>query len=102
MRAHVVAIMFLLTACASQPQITGPYASRLSDVDIQQIRLLVLKEPNTDHRLAAIEAIRPDKAWVKVGGLDSSGARYNRFLVLKRDGKWIVHPYSPAEIELVR
>jgi hypothetical protein len=89
------------SGCATPLQIVGPYASRLSAADIQEIKVLVAKQPDTDRRLVELEATRPDKVWVKVGGFDTSGgSRYNRFIVIRRAGRWIVHPYSPAEIEL--
>jgi hypothetical protein len=101
MRARVLAVSLLLSACAASPQLVGPYPTRFSDADIQQIKLLISKNPDIDHRLARIEAVRSDKAWVKVGGPNRSGegSRYTRFIVVKRAGKWIVDPHSPVEAE---
>ena len=101
MRLCALLSVIAFSGCATPLQIVGPYASRLSAADIQEIKVLVAKQPDTDRRLVELEATRPDKVWVKVGGFDTSGgSRYNRFIVIKRAGRWIVDPYSPAEIEL--
>ena len=101
MRAQLLMVSFLLSGCVTPTQIVGPYAARLSDIDIQQIKLLISKDPEIDHRVAQIEAVRPNKAWVKVGGPNPSreGSRYTKFRVSKRDGQWITDPNSPVEVE---
>jgi hypothetical protein len=88
MRLHVFAMMLLLSACATPPpQILGRYARGLSEGDIQQIKLLVSKEPRIDHRLRKLEVIRPDKVEVETGNIEKVGWG---LVVIKRNGTWSI------------
>ena len=48
-------------ACAMQLQVAGPYASRLSDVDIQQIKHVISNRPEINPRLTKLEAVRLER-----------------------------------------
>ena len=66
MRTNLLAVALLLAACVAESvQVIGPYADRLSDADIQQIKLAASKDLNG--RLRKIEAFRRDKVRVQIG-----------------------------------
>jgi hypothetical protein len=97
-RISVIAAAFLLgasNAWAAPIRISGPYAKRLSEDDIQQIRTLVSKERGVDHRLKKIEAVSPEKVRIQTGGrtaVDSD--TYYDFSAHKRAGGWTIDPNS--------
>src|SRR5207244_5430284 len=94
----LIVATFALVAYAGPPQVGGQYANRLSKADVEQIKALVSKEPGIDHRLKAIEAIRPDKVHIQTGGKTAVDANtYNDFSVYKRTGKWAI---DAASIEI--
>jgi hypothetical protein len=94
MRAWIFAATLLVGACATPLQISGPYASRLSQADVQQIKLLVSKEPGLDHRLRRIEAIHSDKVRIQTGGIKTVGWGYDDFTAYKRGGRWVIDSNS--------
>ena len=58
----------LLVGCAVAPlRITGPYASRLSDADIQEIKAAVAAVSRISDRVRTIDAVRRDRVRVEVG-----------------------------------
>jgi len=92
MRTNLLAVALLLAACAAEPvQVVGLYADRLSDAEIQQIKLAASRDLH--ERLRKIEAIRRDKVRVETG----SESRYTRFTVIKRSGKWLVDQSAGVE-----
>ena len=94
----LVALALPLVAYGASLQISGPYANRLSQSDIQQITALVSKEPGIDHRLKRIEAVRPDKVHIQTGGGTAvDAATYNDFNAYKRAGRWAI---DTASIEI--
>jgi hypothetical protein len=98
MRIWLFAVALLLAACVTSTQIVGPYASRLSDRDIQQIKLLVSGRPDIDHGIRKLEVVRPDRVRVEAGHIDSLGGwRGTNFLVLKRNGQWLFDERSGLE-----
>lgn len=98
MRFKVLPVALVLSACAAQPlQVVGPYAARLSDSDIQQIKLLVAARPYLG-RIRKLEVARPDKVHVESGHTDSLGGwKGSGFFVIKRDGKWLIDETSGIE-----
>jgi hypothetical protein len=95
MRISVAVVALPLVAYAGPLQASGPYANRLSAADIQQITVLVSKEPHVDHRLKKIEAIRLDKVHIQTGGKTAvDTATYNDFNVYERAGKWVIDTSS--------
>jgi hypothetical protein len=90
MSAAVAAVAF-----AVSPQISGPYANRLSQGDIQQITALVAKEPGVDHRLKQIEAVHSDQVRIHTGGRTAvDSATWYDFKAYKRAGKWTIDTSS--------
>src|SRR6266446_9004161 len=50
MRRAMVSMILVLSGCVTPPtQITGRYATRLSNSDLQQIKRLVAGDPKLDH-----------------------------------------------------
>jgi len=97
-RISVAVVAVPLIAYAAPLQISGQYANRLSKADVEQLKALVSKEPGIDHRLKAIEAIRPDKVHIQTGGKTAVDTNtYNDFSVYKRTGKWAI---DTASIEI--
>jgi hypothetical protein len=99
MRISVIVATVLLSACVTPLQVTGPYASRLSEADIQQIKLLVSKRPHIEHRLRTLDVVRPGKIRVRTGGLKTVGSSYSNFTVVKRSGKWLIDERAGIEAE---
>ena len=92
MRAFVIVFAMLLCSCATETQVVGPYASRLSAADIEQIRALAAADLARLHQHPIgpperLEAVRPDYVHVAVPvrNLDTI-----EFDVMKRHGRWIV------------
>jgi hypothetical protein len=98
----------ILTACAAQLQVAGPYAGRLSKSDIQQITALITPSETTSHIYTRLEAVRPDEVLVKYGGYYRSQPRglytpnpvAEYFTVFKRHGKWVEGNQSGVEMTL--
>jgi hypothetical protein len=91
--AALVAVVF-----AAPVQTSGPYANRLSQADIVQIKALVSKEPDIDHRLKKIEAVGPDKVRIQTGGRTAVDENtYDDFNANKRAGRWLI---DAASIEI--
>src|ERR1700680_1730271 len=103
MRVGVVITLFLLNACIGPLQIGGPYASGLSESNIQQIKLAVSAYPDIDHGIRNIDAIGPNKVRVETGHIDSFGGWIGTGLFLvKRSGKWFVDKNALPEATLER
>jgi hypothetical protein len=86
-RYSVLLIVLLLTACATKPEVAGPYAARISAADLEEIRLAGSAEFHTGH-LIKVKVINPDCTWVTA----SSKCPYDAytFFVMRRHGHWIV------------
>src|ERR1700736_2243944 len=99
MRFTVLPVALVLSACAAPPlQVVGPYATRLSDSDIHQIKLIVAARPYLGHRIRKLEVVRPDRVHVESGHIDSLGGwKGSGFFVVKRDGKWLIDETSGIE-----
>ncbi|HEV2047067.1 MAG TPA: hypothetical protein VGQ95_10775 [Chthoniobacterales bacterium] len=104
MRIQVLTIAVLLSGCASPPlQIAGPYAARLSESDVQHIKLVVSARPHIDHRIRKLEAVRPDRVHVESGHIDSLGGwKGSGFFVVKRGDKWFIDESSGFEATVER
>jgi hypothetical protein len=95
MRLLLVPLTFLL-ACATQVQVTGPYAGQLSKSDIQQIVALMPADRETmSHTYTKLDVLGPDRVHVTVGGfarnlqgIATSGPANYSFIAVKRNGKW--------------
>jgi hypothetical protein len=75
--------------------IRGPYANRLSDVDVQQIKVLISKDSRVDHTLKRIEAAAADKVRIRIGGRTAiDSATYYDFIAYKRAGRWAIDAKS--------
>jgi hypothetical protein len=91
MRCRLFAVAVLLTACAVAPlQITGPYASRLSDSDVQQIKAAAAAVSRISERVRTIDAIRRNRVRVEVGVTIEHGWRGRELFVIRRGPTWQV------------
>jgi hypothetical protein len=95
-RALTFAAMLTLAGCATQLQVVGPYASQLSQPDIQQITALITPSKMTSHIYTTLEAVQSDDGRVKYGGYRrSSDSVYTSdtaaayFTAYKRRGRWV-------------
>src|SRR5262252_8713736 len=93
-------ILTLLTACATQPELIGPYASRLSLADIEQIRLTASREFHT-RRLLKLEASRAN--YVLVTACGNIPCEYvSLFDLIRRGDRWMVaESTAPGEARRV-
>jgi hypothetical protein len=107
MRLLMLCLTVLLGACAApETQITGPYASRLSPADVEEIKTVSAKDLARLHMRATgppstLQTVRPD--YVRVQAPIAGGYACN-FDVMKRHGRWIVdghgggvHGLAPGE-----
>jgi len=88
--------LIALAGCATQVEVAGPYANQLSQADIRQITALIVESEMYSHGSARLEAVRPDKVFVKYVGYGRSIDRVYTsdvgsasFTVFKRSGRWV-------------
>jgi hypothetical protein len=83
MRAAILVIVLFVAGCAAETvQIAGPFAARLSALDIQQIKLVTSKDSHD--RVRRIDAVSATKVRVESG----SETRYVILTIIKREGQW--------------
>ena len=91
MRYRLFAVGVLLTACVlAQLQITGPYASRFFDSDVQQIKAAMAAVSRISQSVRRIDAIRRDRVRVEVGVTIEHGWRGTELFVIRRSTTWQV------------
>ena len=101
MRIAAIAIAALtLLSCTIAPTVTGPYASRVSQEDVRQIRSLASRGPSDwplEWPLAPVHTImflRPDRAKV-----ERTDARITiKYEVEKHAATWMIKPYSAEAV----
>jgi hypothetical protein len=91
--AAVLLILWLTSpAVRALPyELTGRYANRLSQTDLDQIKSVVSKERAVDQRLKKIEAVATDKVHIQSGArfaVDQD--KYYEFNAYKRAGNWVI------------
>ncbi len=107
MRVSILLLAIALAACAApETQITGPYASRLSPADVEEISTVSANDLARLHMRATgppstLQAVRPDYVHVQAPIV---GDRACNFDVMKCHGHWIVdghgggvHGLAPGE-----
>ena len=100
MRRAMVSMILVLSGCVTPPtQITGRYATRLSNSDLQQIKRLVAGDPKLDHRVAQVDVVTPNRARVKVGGIQFHGWSWEIITLIKHRGSWVRDYTAPPEAE---
>jgi hypothetical protein len=67
-RFVIVGAAILVAGCATQLQIVGPHANRLSQADVQQITELITPSIANRRLYTTLEAVRPNEVLVKYGG----------------------------------
>ena len=102
-RVATFAAIVALAGCATQLQVIGPYASQLSQSDIQQITALITPNKITSHVYTTLDAVRPGEVRVKYGGYLRSQGVYtsdraaDSFTAFKHHGRWVAG--NTAEVE---
>jgi|SRR4030095_9089290 hypothetical protein len=92
--ASLVCLTFSASV-ARAGEVSGPYATRLSQADVTQIKAAVRSEQGIPHNVRKIEAMRPDKVAIQTGGKRGLNMEiYYDFTVSKRAGKWAVDANS--------
>ena len=76
---------------ADAGEISGPYANRLSQSDVVQIKAAVSKERGISHSVKKIEAVRPDKVAIQTATRSAVDEdTYYDFNAYKRSGTWTI------------
>jgi hypothetical protein len=93
----------ILTSCASlaAPEVSGPYAARLSEKDIQQIAALPFSGNGINRGVHSIYANKPNEV-----GVQSAQPQWPRdtivsFTARKNDGRWIIVPASIETMQMI-
>ena len=104
LRALIFAAALTVAGCATQLQVTGPYAAQLSDSDIQQITALITPSSYVSHVYTKLNVLRPNEVRVEYGGYSrsrdgfySSDTAATYFTAYKRGAKWVAG--NDAEVE---
>ena len=94
-RLGIILTIALPVVAFGAPPVRGPYANKLSKVDVEQIQAAIAKEGGIPRNVRTLEAIRPDKVAVQTGGKRGLNMQiYYDFTVSKRAGKWVVDANS--------
>jgi hypothetical protein len=107
MRAHITALMIFatatLTSCASYvaPEVSGPYAARLTREDIQQIAALPFTGSGINRGVHSIYAKSQDHADVQSGLPKWPNDTIVSFSVRKKAGHWAIVPDSISTMRLI-
>src|SRR5437660_504531 len=107
MSTHVTILMMFATAilisCTSfaAPEVSGPYAARLTREDIQQIAALPFTGSGIHRGVHSIYANKPDEV-----GAQSAQPQWPRdtivsFTARKKDGHWVIVPSSVETMQLI-
>ena len=107
MSPHIAVLMMFatatLTSCASYvtPEVSGPYAARLTREDIQQIAALPFTASGIYRGIHSIYAKSPDYADVQSGLPKWPNDTIVSFSVRKRAGHWAIVPDSISTMHLI-
>jgi hypothetical protein len=95
-RSAVLVSLLILVGCAAPqtPQVTGRYAARFSDTDLQQISSLISKRRDIKHNITKITMERPYTVRVETGRLRYTGDVQTIFMAHKRGGRWTIDESS--------
>src|SRR5438876_1201233 len=107
MSTRVTTLMLFATAtlisCTSfaAPEVSGPYAARLTREDIQQIAALPFTGSGLHRGVHSIYANKPDEV-----GAQSAQPQWPRdtivsFTARKKDGHWVIVPGSVETMQLI-
>jgi hypothetical protein len=107
MCTHFTTVMIfttaILTSCTSlaAPEVSGPYAARLSREDIQQIAALPFTSSGIHRGVHSIYASKPDEV-----GVQSAQPQWPRdtivsFTARKKDGRWVIVSGSVESMQMI-
>ena len=87
--------LVLFASSALSGELSGPYANRLSQSDVVQIKAAVSKERGISHNVKKIEAVRPDKVAIQTATRSAvdEDTTYD-FNAYKRSGTWTIDASS--------
>ena len=89
--ARILLVIWFGFSIARAGEVKGPYANRLSQSDVAQIKTAISKAPGISHSLKKIEAVGPDKVAAQTAtrtAVDED--KYYDFNIYKRSGTWTV------------
>jgi hypothetical protein len=98
--ATIAAVLLILWLTSGEMralpyELTGRYANRLSQTDLDQIKSVVSKERAVDRRVKKIEAVAVDKVHIHSGGrIAVDQDKYYEFDAYKRAHTWVIDPAS--------
>jgi hypothetical protein len=91
----LVVWLFSTVPAVSAGELSGPYANRLSQSDVVQIKAAVSKERSISHNVKKIEAVRPDKVSVQTTARTAVDEdTWYTFSAYKRAGAWTIDENS--------
>jgi hypothetical protein len=107
MSAHLRALMMFATAILSScssfaaPEVSGPYAARLTHEDIQQITALPFAGSGINRAVHSIYAKKPDEV-----GVQSAQPQWPRdtivsFTAQKDHGRWVIVSDSVETMQMI-
>jgi hypothetical protein len=91
----VVALLAVISSCATKPSVSGRYA--LADSDVRQIQQLVDARSDIPKPIRDIHVDRANHAEVSTGNLTHRVGSGSLFTVAKRHGQWVID--SPVREE---
>jgi hypothetical protein len=96
-------VMAIFVSCAAYavPEVSGPYAARLTGEDIQQITELAFSEGGIRRGVHSIYAKKPNEADVQSGTPKWPNDTLVSFSVRKKAGHWVIVPGSISTMHLI-
>ena len=90
-----VALFALIVSNGQAGEVSGPYASKLSPADVQQIKAAISKQSGIAHNVKKLEAVRLDKVAVQTTSRTAvdQDTSYD-FNIYKRSGRWTIDSNS--------
>jgi len=90
-RASLCLVAAASVSCASPPVVIGPHANRLTADDVREITESIQRGWEISGPSVRILVVRPDRVIVDTRQDSSEGTDYSRFVVLRRNGRWIIN-----------
>ena len=93
----------ILTSCTSlaAPEVSGPYAARLSREDIQQIAALPFTGSGIHRGVHSIYANKPNEVGVQTAQPQWPRDTIVSFTARKNDGRWVIVSGSVETMQMI-
>ena len=88
MRAPLVFIALLLTACATSMQVAGPYAQSLSPGDVQRLKQLAFDAGEVRYQAIKLVATSPDHVRIETTHIYGDTTTDRDFYAARQNGTW--------------